>query len=262
MNIIKRELKAAWISLIVWSLAFVFLAYAGIVKFDSILGSGSEVVDLVNRLPRVVLALFNMADIDVTNLADYYSIIASYLMVMVASHGLFLGIRLFAKEEQDKTADFLLTKPRSRSKIYLQKVLAGVLIALILQVILFVCNYSALANHLPDAFEMVKNYTKAFVVIHLLFLGLGACLVNVFPAKRAETIGLIILLISYFAPVLANMTENYYHLRDYFPFNTFLHRSMAEAGGTPIGKLLFLFGLTLILMVIGLKRFEKKDIYV
>ncbi|HHT21016.1 MAG TPA: ABC transporter permease subunit [Tissierellia bacterium] len=262
MNMIKRELRAAWISLIVWGLGFVFLAYAGIVKFDSIIGSGPQVVDLVDRLPRVVLALFNMADIDITHLADYYSIIASYLMVMVAAHGLFLGIRLFAKEEQAKTADFLLTKPRSRRTIYLQKVMAGVVILLILQLIMFLCNYAALANHLPDAMALLMNYSLAFLAIHLLFLGLGCLLVNVAPAKKAETIGLGILLISYFAPVLANMTEKRHHLSGYFPFNTFLDRSMAEAGGAPVGKLIFLGLLAVVFIWVGLQRFKTKDIYI
>lgn len=262
MNIIKRELKSSLVNIAVWSLAFVFLAYAGIIKFDSILGSGPGVVDLLNRFPRIILALFNMADIDVTHLADYFSIIASYLMVMVASQGMFLGIRLFAKEEQDKTADFLLTKPRSRAVIFGQKLASGILIVLILQVILFVANWAALQSHLPEAKAMLVNYSLAFLLIHLAFLALGVCLTNAFSRKRAETVGLGVLLISYFVPVLTNLSEKLYSLKNYFPFNTFLHRSMEEVGGAPVLKLFILLAIALSLSLMGLKRFQKKDIII
>ena len=263
MNIIKREVKASRLNILIWSFAFFFLSYAGIIKFDSIIGDGTTgVVDLLNRIPRVILALFNMVDLDITYLPDYFSIIASYLMVMVASQGLFLGIGLFAKEEQRKTADFLLTKPRSRTRIYLQKVASGIVIILLLQLVVFLCNWSALQDYLPGVMTMLKNYTLALAVVHLLFFGLGVLLVNILPRGRAETAGLAAILISYFVPVLANMSERYYQLRDYFPFNMFLQRSMEQPGGTPVVKLMILFVLALLFIIIGMKKFEKNDIYV
>ncbi len=261
MNIIKRELKTSLISILVWSLAFLFLSFAAIMKYDSIMTTGEEILALLDRFPRIVLALFNMVDVDLATLPGYFTVIANYFLLMSASHGLFLGIRLFAKEEQDKTADFLLTKPRSRREIFADKLIAGTLIVLILQTVLFLCNYVALLKHLPDAQTMLFNYTLAFLVLHLLSLAVGTFLINIAPRGKAESIGLGLLLVTYFIPIMANMSEDWYFIRDYFPFNMFLKEEMALSGQTPIVKLAVLFALTVACIVIGVIRFEKKDIY-
>lgn len=262
MNIIKRELRTSLINILVWTLVFLFFSLASLMKFESLLETGDEMVALLDNFPRIVLALFNMVDVDLTSLPGYFSIVASYLLLMAASQGLFLGIRLFAKEEQDKTADFLLTKPRSRGHIFINKVTAGVLIILVLQAILFLCNWFSLRPYLPQAYTLLGNYTLAFITVHLLFFALGVMLINFLRRGRAETVGLSLMLMSYFIPVMANMSEDWYPIRDYFPFNTFLKSEMAEPGNTPLLKLGILLGILLIFLVVGYVKFKKKDIYV
>lgn len=260
MNIILRELKASWKSIVIWLLAFGFMSYAAIIKYESIITTGPEIVKLLESFPRIVLALFNMADVDITQLPGYFSIVASYLLLMAASHGLFLGIRLFAREEQDKTTDFLLVKPRSRSTIFWNKVSAGFIIILILQVGLVVINAMALKPYLPDAKSLLINYTLAFVVVHLLFFSLGVWLISWGKYHRVETIGLGVILASYFIPVFANFSDKLVFLKDYFPFNTFLREDMALASGTPYLRLGIILGLSILLLWHGCLRFGKKDI--
>lgn len=262
MNIIKRELKTSIISILVWSFVFFFFSFAAIVKFDSLVKTGDEAFALLDNFPRVVLALFNMVDVDLSTLPGYFTVVANYFLLMCTSHGLFLGIRLFAKEEQDKTADFLLTKPRSRRQIFSYKFISGTLVILTLQAVLFVCNYASLQKHLPDARIMLFNYTLAFMALHLLSLAVGTLLINTVPGGKAESIGLGLILITYFIPILANMSEDWYFVRDYFPFNMFLKEEMALAGNTPIFKLTVLLALALVCVIVGVLRFEKKDIFV
>lgn len=262
MNIIRRELRASRISLVVWSLAFIFLAYASIIKFDSIISSGPEVLGLLDNFPRVILALFNMVDVDLSTLEGYFSIVANYLMLMAGAQGLFLGIRLFAKEEQEKTADFLLSKPRSRSAIFFNKLSAGLIMVLLLQAVLFAINYLALKDYLPQAFTMLKNYSLALIIIHSLFLSLGIALSNLLPSGRAETVGLAILLANYFIPIIANMSDRFFEIKHFFPFNMFLLPSMAQPDGTPLLKLAILLVLAIALSLIGRAAFIKRDIYV
>ncbi|MGI6766227.1 MAG: ABC transporter permease subunit [Lentihominibacter sp.] len=262
MNIIKTELKTSLINIIVWSLVFLLFSFGSIIKFDSLLEAGEETLALLDRFPRVLLAIFNMADVDVATLPGYFAVIASYFLLMSTIHGLFFGIRLFAREEQEKTADFLLTKPRSRRKIFAHKLISGILVVLILQTVLFICNYLALQKYLPDARTMLFNYTFAFLELHLLSLIFGILLINIAPRGKAESIGLGVILTAYFIPVLANMSEDWYFLRDYFPFNMFLRETMEASGDIPTVKLTVLLALTLIFVLIGVFRFEKKDILV
>lgn len=262
MNIIKRELKTSLISIVVWSFVFFIFSFASIIKFDSLVKTGDEAFALLDHFPRVVLALFNMVDVDLSTLPGYFTVVANYFLLMCASHGLFLGIRLFAKEEQDKTADFLLTKPRSRRQIFACKFISGTLIILILQTVLFACNYISLQKHFPDARTMLYNYTLAFSALHLLSLAVGTFLINTAPRGKAESIGLGLILVTYFIPILANMSEDWYFIRDYFPFNMFLKEEMALPGNTPGVKLAVLLALTLICVIVGVLRFEKKDIFV
>lgn len=260
MNIITRELRSSVKSIIIWLLAFLFMSYAAIVKYESIITTGPEVIKLLDSFPRVVLALFNMVDTDITTLPGYFAIIASYLLIMSASHGMFFGIKLFAREEQDKTADFLLVKPRSRARIFLNKVTAGLLVIAFLQVGLFIINRFALKPYLPEAKALLLNYSLAFLAVHLLFFALGVCLISISSRKRVETLGLGIILVSYFVPVIVNLSDKLAYLRDYFPFNTFLHPEMAEVNGTPFLKLGIIFGITLLALSVGLRAFRKKDI--
>ncbi|MFA5881807.1 MAG: ABC transporter permease subunit, partial [Eubacteriales bacterium] len=48
-----------------------------------------------------------------------------YLVVMATIHAAMLGANIIAKEERDKTAEFLLAKPVSRNEIITVKLGAG-----------------------------------------------------------------------------------------------------------------------------------------
>lgn len=260
MNIIKRELRSNWIHLLIWSLAFFLMSYAAIIKFDSIITTGPEVLALLNSFPRILLALFGMVDVDIATLPGYFSVVALYLMLMAASQGMFLGIRLFAREEQDKTADFLLVKPRTRRVIFWNKVMAGILMILILQGVLLLVNILALRKYLPDARMMLVNYTLAFMVVHGVFFAIGVWLISRGDRKRVDSIGLAIILVSYFVPVIANLSESLAFLKAWFPLNAFLQADMAEATGTPYLKLAIGVGISVVALLWGQWRFEKKDI--
>lgn len=260
MNQIKYELKANKWNMLIWSMAFLFMLSASMVKYETLVGGSVQIQELLESFPRILKALFNMNDVDISKLAGYYSIVANYILLMAGAHGLFLGIRLLAKEEQEKTADFLLTKPRSRSRIFLYKLASGLLIVALLQLVLFVTNYVLLDRYAQDYLGILRNYTPAFVSTHLFFLSLGMLLATLRRHAKAESLGLGILLLLYFIPILAGFKEQWTDFKNYSPFGVFLRMEMEQLDYLPWQALLLLLVLAAAFLFTGRKLFAKKDI--
>ena len=61
--------------------------------------------------------LLGFSDLDLSKVSGYYGMLFIYLLLMATIHAAMLGATIIAKEERDKTSEFLFVKPVSRSKV-------------------------------------------------------------------------------------------------------------------------------------------------
>jgi ABC-2 type transport system permease protein len=131
MNLFLHEMKMYWKSLLYWSIGIVVMVGSGMAEFTGYYNADSQAMaQFMSKFPKAFLALFGMVNLDVSSLSGYYGILHFYMVVMGCVFAVILGSGILAKEERDKTAEFLLAKPVSRTWVLTQKLLAGMVYVL------------------------------------------------------------------------------------------------------------------------------------
>jgi len=125
MNIFFQELRYRRKAQIGWVAAIIVFMALSVVKFDSLSKDTAASKVLLDQFPATIQAVFGMTGLDMTSLSGYFGILFIYILVILSVHAGMLGAGVLADEERDKTTEFLLVKPRSRSMIITQKLLAG-----------------------------------------------------------------------------------------------------------------------------------------
>ena len=263
MNIFVPELKANQRTLIIWCVGILALVAVGIGKYAGLSASEQALNDLVAKMPKAIRGFMGGGEFNLSQASGYYGIIYSYLLLIAAIHAAMLGSNLLAKEERDKTAEFLLVKPVSRYQVVGAKLGAALCNILLLNVITWlisVLSMNALGNEEALTQEITLLMTGMFV-IQCLFLSIGlvlsACLVN---AKNASTWTTSIVLLTYLLAVGINMTDSLKGMTFLTPFKYIDTAGIINGGGLSIVYLIASILISLILFGISFVYYKKRDI--
>jgi len=217
MNIYKRELKAHIKSLIIWCGAMAFLIVAGMGKYSAGAATGpASMNELMKDMPESLQNLFGVGLFDLSIAFEFFAIMYMYIMLMTAVHAVMLGSGIISKEERDKTAEFLLVKPVSRSQIVTSKLLAAVTLQLVLLASTFAVSYGILTYYSKGA-DFTSGLLKLMIsifAIQLLFLSVGVFFAGIFkkPAKSAAA-GTAVLMGMFIISVIVDIVEKASFLR-------------------------------------------------
>ncbi|MBZ9609673.1 ABC transporter permease [Clostridium estertheticum] len=132
MNVFIVEMRAHRKGLIIWAFGILFMVVAGMGKYVALSVSGQSMNDLFDQMPKSMQKIFGIGSFDLSKASGYYGMLFLYLALMATIHAAMLGADIISKEERDKTAEFLLSKPISRNKIITSKLLAAFVNVLIL----------------------------------------------------------------------------------------------------------------------------------
>ena len=141
MNIVKRELKANRKSLLLWSIGVLFMVGVGMGKYAGMNGTGETMNELMAEMPKSLQAIMGSGGFDLSTAIGYYGLLFLYLVIMATIHAVMLGANIIAKEERDKTAEFLLVKPISREKVITAKLLASLINLLVFNFVTLVSSF-------------------------------------------------------------------------------------------------------------------------
>lgn len=90
---------------------------------------------ILENLPLVMRNAIGISMDNFFNVYGFMSYLFTFVMLAGAVQAMNLGVGILSKEENGKTADFLLTKPVSRKKVITNKLLAAVSILIITNVV-------------------------------------------------------------------------------------------------------------------------------
>jgi ABC-2 type transport system permease protein len=103
------------------ALAFVFFS------FFTVFGEQSEMMnEMLSKMPEEFLIAFGMNNMNYGTVLGYISFFFLFIQLCLAIQASNFGFGLVSIEENEMTADFLLTKPVSRTKIMTSKLLAAI----------------------------------------------------------------------------------------------------------------------------------------
>ncbi|HCG99658.1 MAG TPA: ABC transporter [Actinobacteria bacterium] len=223
MNIVLRELKAHRGSLIAWSFGMFFLILAGMTKYSGFANSGQSANDLFKGLPGLAAA-FGIESVDLTLAIGFYSILFLYILVMTAIHASLLGAEIISKEELEKTAEFLFSKPVTRKQVVTSKLFASLVNVLILNLVTLVASVIMVGayNKGESATPVILLLMVGLFFVQLIYLAIGMAAAGIFKKpKRAAPVATSLLLAAFFLSLWLDITKKYPGLKYLTPFKYF-----------------------------------------
>jgi ABC-2 type transport system permease protein len=184
MNMYLHELKSLRKTAIIWTCAMIGIVLLYLSMYPGVYHDAAAFKQLMGGYPPALRAMLGVSLDSITSLLGFYSMVITFVVLCGAIQAMNAGLSILSKESRERTADFLLVKPVSRSAIVSAKLLAAVTTFLATDVV-----YYAVAAILASIVKQSSYSEKLFFMmsltvlfIQLIFFALGVA-VSVFFNK-------------------------------------------------------------------------------
>lgn len=218
MTIVKHELGQGRTAFLLWTGSIGFLLAVCIFLFPEMKGQMDSVSSLFSSMGAFTAA-FGMDRLNFGTLIGYYAIeCGNVLGLGGAFYASLCAVSMLSKEEKDRTAEFLLTHPVSRTRMISEKLLSVLIRITALNGIVWLLSVGSIAA-IGETVPW-KELNLLHLAYFLLQLELSAiCFgISAFVRRGSLGIGLGVAVIMYFLNLIANITEKASFLKYVTPF--------------------------------------------
>ena len=264
MNIFFRELKANLKSLLIWSGVMVLLLMTGMAKFSAYYND-PEMLKILDAMPRAMLDAFSLRSFNLTTLNGIYGMMFVFFGLMGAIAAAMWASDSISKEERDKTVEFSLVLPVSRSRVITAKALAVVVNCIVFVLVTWGAAVVFAQKYAPDQpfYSFLRLEMEAMFVIELIFMALGimlGCVMKQYKLSGSTAVGII--LVAYFLSIAAGMQDNLDFLKYFSPFKYFDAAVLFRDGKMDPGYLLLSAAIIVVSVVAAYLVYNKRDLYI
>ncbi len=187
MNILMHELKSYRKSTIIWTISLVMIVVLFMSIFPTFASDAGQFSKLLEGYPEPVRKAFSL------NLETFFSILGFYCYALTfitlcgAIQAMNLGTSIVSKEVREKTADFLLTKPVTRTQVLTSKLLAA-LISIVITNIVYIAAASFMAFQVKTedfSYSTFFMLSITMFFVQLIFLALGIIISVLVPKLKS-----------------------------------------------------------------------------
>jgi len=263
MNIFLRELKANLRSLLIWGGIMILFLASGMTEFAAYEGN-PQMLEVLSQMPPALLAAFNMQAFNLTTLNGFFGVLFTFFALLLGIAASMWGSDIISKEERDRTVEFSLTLPVTRSRVVTAKTLAALVNCIGLLLITWGASVLLARQYQPNSefYGFLRLSMLALFIIQLVFLAIGVflgCAMKQY--KRAGSVAVSLLLGTYFLSIISDLDERVQFLRYFSPFKYFdpvvlLHESKIDVA---------FVGLSLAIIAVSLAgaylTYTRRDLY-
>lgn len=224
MNVFFRELKAHRKSLIIWGVCIIIGVYMGMVKYQSYQSAGQSMTELLKDMPNSLKAVLGFGSMDVSKVSGYYGVLYVYLLMTTAIHAVMLGAGIIAKEENEKTTEFLMVKPVSRMTVVTAKLLAALVNVAVVNICTLLSSIGIVGGYSKDedVTGLIVKLMVGMFIAQLVFMCMGAGLAGILRnPKAAASLGAGIVVITYILSIITGLNDKAGFLKYFSPFKYF-----------------------------------------
>jgi ABC-2 type transport system permease protein len=265
-NLFLKEMKRnAW-SLLLWMIIITLLISVTMSVYRTFLGNQSKILGMMSLVPKGALQFKGISNFDdlLSVLGFYAANNVIYMMVLGSIFAIVLGSNILLKEEYNKTAEYLLTRPLTRKEIFFSKLAVVLLNIILLNLVTILAGFICI--------ELVKKgpfSIRAFLILSLytfllngFFGALGLFLSTLVKRpKPITTFSIGLVLIFYFICTLSKITESAAKIGYLSPFKYVNMDVLNPAYTLEYRNLFFFVGLSLLLGTLAFWLYSRRDIY-
>jgi len=221
MNILRRELKCNIKGLLIWAIALALMNFWIITLFPSMAADGAKLEEMMELYPESMIRMFNMGTLSLSDPLGFYGVEVFFMVVLFGGiYAAILGSGILAKEEDEKTIEFLLAKPVSRGSVILEKTFAWIIYLVLFNLLLGIVSLIGFELFVKDySLPTLFWFLIAPLFVHLTFAALGFMSALFFTRRKsalAVSIGLV--LVFYFLHTVALLSDKLQFLGWLSPF--------------------------------------------
>ncbi len=264
MNIYLHELRSLRKTAVIWTCAMVALAAVFLSVYPNMVNEAADFKKLIEAYPPTVRAMLGINLDYITSILGFYSMVFSFILLCGAVQAMNLGVSILSRESRERTADFLLVKPVTRSTIVSAKLLAAFTVILATNAVfnaasVLLANAVKTADYDGKLFFMV-NLTLLFVQLIFLAVGVVASvffkkLKSVLPISLGVVFGL------YMIGALIATGKDYDWVRFISPFRYFDITYIIKNAGYELPYLLTGVAIIAVSTIAGYIVYNRKDIH-
>jgi ABC-2 type transport system permease protein len=232
--------------------------------YNSIAADATDFKSLVENYPPAVQAILGINLDYISSLSGFYTMVFSFITLCGTIQAMNLGVSILSKEARERTADFLLVKPVSRSSIIVAKLAAAYTTIITTDIIFYGVTFL-----LADIVTSGDYDRKLFILINLtmfliqIILIAFGMLVSVFfrKIKNVLPISLGFVLGFYMIGVLLAGDKKEETLRFLSPYKYYDTTYIIENGRYETPYLLLGAAIVLVCIVASFLIYNRKDIH-
>lgn len=262
MNMYLHELKISRKSTIIWTVSLIGIVILFMNLFPAFSADAGVMEKILENFPEEFKKAFGISDFDLSTFLGFFSYVFSFVLLSGAIQAMNIGTGILSAEVREKTADFLLVKPVTRTKIITSKLLAAVTNIVITNVFVLIVAFVSAEIVLSEVYDKKTFFmiilTMFFVQIIFISLGFFISVVtkkikSVLPISLGVVFGFYIL--DMFGSVIGQEKMQYITPFKYFDLAHIIENGSYEA------KFIIL-SIVLVALAIGgsYRLYSKKDI--
>ena len=261
MTIVRHELRQGRLPFLIWTAAIAFLLATCIYLFPEMKSQMDSVSEVFSSMGSFTAA-FGMDRLNFGELIGYYAIeCGNVLGLGGAFYAALTAAGSLSGEEKDRTAEFLLTHPVSRSRIVTEKLISVVLRIAAMNLIIWAVAVGAIAaigEEIP--WKELNLLHLAYFLMQLVLAGI--CFgVSAFLRRGGTGAGIGIAVMMYFLNLIANITDKASFLKHVTPFG-FCNGADIVADGKPDLPLIAVgMAIAAVFVLIAYLKYTRKDIH-
>lgn len=187
MNVFLRELRAYRRSTITWAVALSGILVLFMALYPTFTTDVAVTRRLLEQFPEVVRNALDISLSTFFSVNGFFGYLLNFAILAGAIQAMNLGTGIIAKETTGRTADFLLSKPITRSTVVTAKLAAAVVLLVVTNVV-FAAGAVLLATLLSEeefSTGTLLLMASTLLLVQLFFLALGTLVAVIVPRIKS-----------------------------------------------------------------------------
>jgi ABC-2 type transport system permease protein len=266
-NLFMMELKRNAPALIIWSVVISLLIAVTMMIYPTFIVNQSKIMGILNIVPKGALQFKGISNFnDLLSVLGFYAVNnVIYMMVLGSVFAIVLASGILLREEYNKTAEYLLTRPVTRSEVFFSKTVVVILGILVLNVVTTLAGYLSIEIVRTAPYNVKAFFILAFntLLLNLLFGAVGLFIsVLVKRARPVTSFSIGLVLVFYFIYTISKISADVSFLGYLSPFMYVGVDVINPSYGLNIWSILYFCSLTVFLGILSWRLYRKKDIYI
>ncbi|MEQ8175061.1 MAG: ABC transporter permease subunit [Syntrophomonadaceae bacterium] len=259
MNIYRQELRMLTPSAIYWFLGMLFCLLLFMLIYPPVAADVQGLEAVLANFPLEMRKALGLSSLNLARVLEFYAFIFLYILLIGAVFAMKSGLAVLSEEARSKTADFLLSKPVSRSVIVTAK-WGAVLTALLMQSILFILfSYMIVRVYGSFSRSLFLLITFSLIQMQLFFSALGLFLAALVHRMRSVLPLALGIVFGFFLVQIINQSVGEPALGYMTPFAYFDPATIVQNGAYNPTLVIINLSISAVLVIAGYKTYHKKD---